>query len=499
MVSENPGGQGGSGELREGAIGLNGDFVDVCADHHRLGVGEQHLNRLNDLPERQPSGDGGAGGGHQRAVQPINVQRQVNGSFDRTKFIQPRRPRRSTMVGMLSGFGQERGDALVSLHPLSLLFGVRTNARLQQSARPHVKSSSSRTGVGERFAIEGRPEVGVRVELHQRELAEVAIDPWMVPSSVHQRWQNPVFTAQKKGKHVTFHEAPGMVGHVVQLRQQRWHGTLPHGGGVKGQPRREVLAKFRIVQFDLPAGFDACCRTVGRAMAVGGGELIGQRNHDHVRCIGGWTDAQKGAFGEGRFHNLWSDAPFFILPMGRCPSNRCKRCVGGTGVEHLIWVGDQYNTATATQKWPLGRFRGDGMGMTLGELTRAIQQHIDLDMDTEVAQGMAEHALGFFGFYNRIIDNALEPTDRNLFYMFQDYDLLTTESEETTLWDGREWRIHYWKFKPDLRERVEAYMQRNLQEEDVDPFADIYSSDGAGIWVREDEKVTNPNAFTSDW
>ena len=55
------------------------------------------------------------------------------------------------------------------------------------------------------------------------------------------------------------------------------------------------------------------------------------------------------------------------------------------------------------------------MGMTLAELTKAIQQHIDLDMDAEVAQGMAEHALGFFGFYNRIIDNALEPTDRNLF------------------------------------------------------------------------------------
>ena len=73
--------------------------------------------------------------------------------------------------------------------------------------------------------------------------------------------------------------------------------------------------------------------------------------------------------------------------------------------------------------------------------------------------GMAEHALGFFGYYNRIIDNALEPTDRNLFYMFQDYDLLTTESEETTLWDGREWRIHYWKFKPDLKEKVAQYPQ----------------------------------------
>ena len=140
------------------------------------------------------------------------------------------------------------------------------------------------------------------------------------------------------------------------------------------------------------------------------------------------------------------------------------------------------------------------MGMTLGELTKAIQQHIDLEVDSEVAQGMAEHALGFFGFYNRIIDNALEPTDRNLFYMFQDYNLLTTESEETTLWDGREWRIHYWKFKPDLRESVEAYMQRSKKTEEIDPFGDVYLSGDAGqIWTRESEKVVNPNAFTSDW
>ena len=39
------------------------------------------------------------------------------------------------------------------------------------------------------------------------------------------------------------------------------------------------------------------------------------------------------------------------------------------------------------------------MGMTMAELTEAIRQHIDMEMDPEVACGMAEHALGFFGFY----------------------------------------------------------------------------------------------------
>lgn len=165
--------------------------------------------------------------------------------------------------------------------------------------------------------------------------------------------------------------------------------------------------------------------------------------------------------------------------------------------DDLICVGVQYNYCSRALSARAGVFK---MGMTLGELTRAIQQHIDLEMEDEVAQGMAEHALGFFGFYNRIIDNALEPTDRNLFYMFQDYNLLTTESEETTLWDGREWRIHYWKFKPDLRESVEAYMQRNRKAEEIDPFADLYGGGDAGtIWTRESERVVNPNAFTSEW
>ena len=119
------------------------------------------------------------------------------------------------------------------------------------------------------------------------------------------------------------------------------------------------------------------------------------------------------------------------------------------------------------------------MGMSLAELTAAIQTHIDPDMEKITAEGMAEHALGFFGFYDRIIDNALEPTDRNLFYMFQDYDLLTTESEETTLWDGREWRIHYWKFKP---EAMNALEKPKKVISNVDPYAGVYDDVPDGLW-----------------
>ncbi len=123
------------------------------------------------------------------------------------------------------------------------------------------------------------------------------------------------------------------------------------------------------------------------------------------------------------------------------------------------------------------------VGLTLAQLTQAIKSKVDLDMETTVAESIAEHALGFFGFSNRIIDNALEPTDRNLFYQLQDYDLLTTESEETTLWDGREWRIHYWKFKSNADKIVaEAEAERKRRALEEDPYAQIYDGMPADLW-----------------
>ena len=135
------------------------------------------------------------------------------------------------------------------------------------------------------------------------------------------------------------------------------------------------------------------------------------------------------------------------------------------------------------------------MGLTLAQLTQAIRHKVDIDMETAVAESIAEHALGFFGFSNRIIDNALEPTDRNLFYQLQDYDLLTTESEETTLWDGREWRIHYWKFKANAEELARLAAVEDKTEEEEDPYAGIYEDVPVSLWRErsgEDDDYEEP-------
>src|SRR3989304_3522729 len=85
--------------------------------------------------------------------------------------------------------------------------------------------------------------------------------------------------------------------------------------------------------------------------------------------------------------------------------------------------------------------RGPASALTVDDLTRAIKNSIDrAGMKDEEARSMAQHVLNFFGYSERIIDNVLEPEDRDAFYMLEDSGILTTEREETTLYDGRGWR-----------------------------------------------------------
>ena len=93
--------------------------------------------------------------------------------------------------------------------------------------------------------------------------------------------------------------------------------------------------------------------------------------------------------------------------------------------------------------------------ITLEDLTQAIQNSPDnKGMEEDQAYELALRVLNFFGYSDRIIDNVLEPEDRDAFYMMEDAGILTTEREETTLYDGREWRIHYWLFRHDKIDKL---------------------------------------------
>ena len=110
--------------------------------------------------------------------------------------------------------------------------------------------------------------------------------------------------------------------------------------------------------------------------------------------------------------------------------------------------------------------------VTLEDLQMAIANRIGIP--EEEAHRDANFVMDIFGFDDRVIDNDLEPEDRQLFYILEEEGMLTTEREETTLYDGREWRTHYWLFKKDAikdmseKEREMRRLKRSLpNEEDV--------------------------------
>ncbi len=111
-------------------------------------------------------------------------------------------------------------------------------------------------------------------------------------------------------------------------------------------------------------------------------------------------------------------------------------------------------------------------------LAKAIRRSVGHEgMRPEDARSIAAHVLNFFGFNERIIDNVLEPDDRDTFYMLEDTGILETERDETTLYDGREWRIHYWMFRKDRifeLAREESAAMAAAGEQEI-----VYSSNAA--------------------
>ena len=126
--------------------------------------------------------------------------------------------------------------------------------------------------------------------------------------------------------------------------------------------------------------------------------------------------------------------------------------------------------------------------ITVDDLTLAIEHSIDSEMklEHEEAFDLAQHVLNFFGYSNRIIDNVLEPEDRDAFYMLEDSGVLTTEREEITLYDGREWRIHYWLFK---NEKIQDLINniKPVQEEVVEE-TDLYKELPREAWIKHVEE-----------
>ena len=126
--------------------------------------------------------------------------------------------------------------------------------------------------------------------------------------------------------------------------------------------------------------------------------------------------------------------------------------------------------------------------ITLDDLSKAIANRVGIGIDE--ARRDAGFVMDIFGFQDRVIDNVLDPEDRQLFYILEEEGMLTTEREETTLYDGREWRTHYWvirkeiilKYAQDENKRTRSVLSDRQTIEDISDEA-IYDALEEDIWV----------------
>ncbi|HDN95480.1 MAG TPA: hypothetical protein ENG71_00240 [Thermoplasmatales archaeon] len=120
------------------------------------------------------------------------------------------------------------------------------------------------------------------------------------------------------------------------------------------------------------------------------------------------------------------------------------------------------------------------MIITLEDLAMAIASRVDIDMESAMKD--ANFVLDLFGFEDRIIDNILEPEDRQLFYILEEEGMLLTEREETTIYDGRSWRTHYWVLNKETILKYKEEEKKKMEEEKEEDAAEVYKEIPEELW-----------------
>ena len=122
------------------------------------------------------------------------------------------------------------------------------------------------------------------------------------------------------------------------------------------------------------------------------------------------------------------------------------------------------------------------MIVTLEDLAAAIATRVNIDIESAMKD--ANFVMDLFGFEDRIIDNILEPEDRQLFYILEEEGMLITEREETTIYDGRSWRTHYWYLNKDmiLRYREEKKEKKRKRKDEEKEIVSVYEELPDELW-----------------
>lgn len=90
--------------------------------------------------------------------------------------------------------------------------------------------------------------------------------------------------------------------------------------------------------------------------------------------------------------------------------------------------------------------------ITIRRLAKVVEKRLRVSSEDAMAQ--ARTVMNYFGFRNVIIDNAIHPDDRKVFYGLHDAGILQSFWETVPLLDGRNWRIFYWSIGEKDLDRI---------------------------------------------
>ncbi len=85
--------------------------------------------------------------------------------------------------------------------------------------------------------------------------------------------------------------------------------------------------------------------------------------------------------------------------------------------------------------------------VTLPTMKKALMNTFGSRLSDVEASRMAEFVMNFCGYGDRILDNFLESSDRNIFYMLEDEGLVHSSQEEVIVNVGQRWRLNFWVLK----------------------------------------------------
>ena len=101
---------------------------------------------------------------------------------------------------------------------------------------------------------------------------------------------------------------------------------------------------------------------------------------------------------------------------------------------------------------------GEETTVTVDKLAHAIERR--LGFEPARASAIARRVLDYFGFEAVIIDNAVAPEDRKLFYELHDAGLLRSSLDSVILANGKTWRIFYWEIDERQLDRIAGRTER---------------------------------------